>query len=69
VRQTLRGLVLLTAVAVVMATAAAPALAAPGPQPASDRWLAVVNYYRATAHLPRVSADDALSNGARKHAE
>lgn len=56
---------------VVTAASVAPASALdpPGRNPASNRWLAVVNYYRATVYLPRVSADDALSRGAHKHAD
>ena len=71
VRPPLRGFVLCGAMAVVIVASVAPAFAieSPGPQPASDRWLAVVNYYRSTAYLPRVSEDPALTRGARKHAE
>ena len=70
-RSSLRGLVVLAVAATLAAGSVAPASAldAPPAQPSSDRWLAVVNYYRSTAYLPRVSADDALSRGARKHAE
>ena len=59
----------LVAVVAIGSIAPASALDAPGGQPPSNRWLAVVNYYRATAYLPRVSADSALSTAARKHAE
>lgn len=70
-RSSLRGLLLLVLAATVAVSSASPASAfeTPAPQPSSNRWLAVVNYYRATAYLPRVSEDDALSRGARKHAE
>lgn len=51
--------------------AAAPASArfAPGDEPVTDDWLAVVNYYRATAYLPPVTEDGSLSAGDQKHAE
>ena len=50
---------------------ASPVLASstPGPQPPTNGWLAVVNYYRATANLPRVYEDRELSRAAQKHAE
>ena len=51
--------------------AAAPASArfAPGDEPVTDDWLAVVNYYRATAYLPPVTEDESMSAGDQKHAE
>ena len=51
--------------------AAAPASArfAPSDEPVTDDWLAVVNYYRATAYLPPVTEDGSLSAGDQKHAE
>ena len=51
-----------------MATPAA-AVTAPPSAPPSDRWLDVVNYYRATAYLPPVRENAALSLAAQKHAE
>ena len=74
VRAPIRGLLLLGVAALVALSAASPVLALDaldrmGSQPASNRWLAVVNYYRATAGLPRVSEDEQLSRAAQKHAE
>ena len=71
VRAPIRGLLLLGVAALVALGAASPVLALdrPGAQPSSNRWLAVVNYYRATAGLPRVSEDEQLSRAAQKHAE
>jgi hypothetical protein len=68
----IRTFLLLLLAAVVAVCAALPVAAlesAPPPEPPSNRWLASVNYYRATANLPRVSVDSALSRGAQKHAE
>ena len=69
-RLPLRGSLLVLA-AVVAVASASPAIAGqvPDPQPPGNGWLTVVNYYRATASLPRVSEDEALSKAAKKHAE
>lgn len=69
IRKRVRRLTLTAATAAVVAVCALPALAqVPPPQPKSNGWLAVVNYYRATAGLPRVAEDESLSRGAQKHA-
>ena len=62
------GLMTLLAGALV-APAPASARYLPGDEPPADDWLSVVNYYRATAYLPPVTASAALSNGAQLHAE
>src|SRR5688500_11587664 len=60
----------LTAVVAVCAALPVAALeSTPPPEPPSNKWLTTVNYYRATANLPRVSVDEGLSRGAQKHAE
>lgn len=55
--------------AALVAPAPASARYLPGDEPSADDWLSVVNYYRATAYLPPVTASDALSRGAQLHAE
>jgi hypothetical protein len=56
-------------VAGLLAPAPASARYLPGDEPPADDWLTVVNYYRATAYLPPVTASDLLSRGAQLHAE
>jgi hypothetical protein len=53
----------------LVAPAPASARYLPGDEPPADDWLSVVNYYRATAYLPPVTASAALSSGAQAHAE
>ena len=58
------------AITVALAAATpASALQTPAAQPSSNRWLTVVNYYRATAGLSPVKEDGGLSRAAKKHAE
>ena len=66
-----RLLVLLTTaiVIVVLGASFASAVERTPAQPKSNGWLAVVNYYRSTAHLPRVRKNDVLSKKATKHAK
>ena len=71
----MRSLRRLTALSLLIVAAAAlvatPASArfAPGDEPVTDHWLAVINYYRATALLPPVTENASLSAGDQKHAE